>query len=130
MKFTGAQIKQFWDAWPMGKDWCHDGAEISFEAESSSGDSYAWALEPAGKYDTSLLGGIFWQGEFNGVPSRLELGEGASVQVDVDSGSVAFGRALSAWLKAQKVAVVVVEVHKEQLDEFKAVCKTRGWRVA
>lgn len=129
MKFTGAQIKQFWDAWPMGKDWYHDGAEISFEAESSSGDSYAWALEPAGKYDSNHLGGIFWQGEFTCAPSRLELGEGVSVPVDVDSGSVEFGRALSAWLKAQKVAVVVVEVHKEQLDEFKAVCKTRGWKV-
>lgn len=130
MKFIGAQIKQFWDAWPMGKDWYHDGAEISFEDESPSGDSYAWALEPASKYDSTLLGGIFWQGGFNDVPSRVDLGEGVSVAVDVDSGSVDFGRALSAWLKAQKVAVVVVEVHKEQLDEFKALCKARGWKVA
>lgn len=110
MKATGAEITEFWREWPPGDDWyIDDGIEVTDEHDRP-------LLDPEKKYDVQDLGVLIWQGQEPG-PKGSE--EGVPVE-----------RVFAKWRKARTSQTLVVTVPNEAVDEFKALCKQRGWRVA
>lgn len=118
MKFTGAQIQQFWDEWPAGKSWYHDFADLTDEQGN-------FCLELSKKYDGRELGSLCWQGEG---PPEMVLGD-VTVRTDGCT-EIEFGVALKAWLQAKVTARVVVDVPRESLEDLLSLCRSRRWKAA
>ena len=117
MKATGAEIKEFWDEWPPGRDW--------FIEEEECGDSNNWLLDANKKYDLNeVLGVLYWQGGGDAVPSdhpMFKYTEGHNIVPT----SVFF----RTWKKTRTEITLVVTVPKAEGDELKALCKQRKWKV-
>ncbi len=109
MKATGAEITEFWKEWPPGDDWyIDDGFDVLDEHDQP-------LLDPKKKYDVSDLGVLVWQGKG---PSPAGLGGVVPVQT-----------VFAKWRKARTHQTFTVSVPNEAVDEFKALCERRGWKV-
>lgn len=108
MKATGAEITQFWAEWPAGEDWYCD-----FGGLDVVDDHDQPLLDPEKKYNVEDLGALIWQGE-GGPPD----GE------DTVPATTIFAR----WRKSRTTQTFFVNVPNADADEFKALCKQRGWK--
>lgn len=121
--FTGSQIKQFYDAWPMGDDWYHDGCCVEFFDKDGN---FVQALDQ--EYYGYELGEVCWQGD-RPAPKLLWFGD-YSIRVEESfSGSIDFQTVLKAWLYQQTYVRTIVDVPKAEVQEFLQMCESRGWRV-
>lgn len=122
MKIKGADIIRFMAEWPVPEGVYI--VEAPFEedgdpsvlrwVEGCEFDEYdmAPAVDPAAMYDVKW-GSFGWQGS-SPPPSGFEW--------DI-------GRHLRKWLKAQTETSFAVTVPNEQVEEFRALCMARGWKV-
>lgn len=121
--FTGSQIKQFYDAWPMGDDWYHAGSDFEFFDEDEK-----FILDLAQKYYGYELGEVCWQGA-GPVPYQLRIGD-YTVRVEESfSGSIDFQTVLKVWLHQQTHDRIVADVPKDKVREFLQMCESHGWSV-
>lgn len=110
MKATGAEIWAYWQAWPAGDDWYIDDYDINVEAESG-----VCLIDPASKYDLDDLGSLYFQGK----GAERDRRDPVSIK-----------SSFLAWKKAQTHTSLAVTLPKTDIDEFTALCKQRGWKVA
>lgn len=110
MKATGAEITAFWLEWPPGVDWYVDDGTLEVLDEHDQP-----LLDPAQKYAVEDIGVLCWQG-LGPAPKGAEDG-------------VAIKTAFAKWRKARTHQTMVVAVPNVDADEFKALCKQRGWGI-
>lgn len=123
MKVLGADLLAFYEAWPMGPDWYHDGGDAEAGVETLVG------INPTAKYDLEgALGVILWQGRGD-VPACIEInGKRVGTKVSDWSYEVSLPALFRAWKSTTTIsAVVTLEgEHEAALREFVAA---RGGKI-
>lgn len=119
LRALGAEIRAFYDAWPMGDEWYHDDDTCTDER----GD---WILNPDEEYSVDdALGIILWQGSgpaprtvtVNGTPCMTTGGWGDSL----DPSEV-----FLAW-RGDRSPGIMIRLTDEQLAELAAFFTQKGW---
>jgi hypothetical protein len=116
MKATGAEIKEFWDAWPPGSHWYADDGRAVYD-----GDTFL--LEPDEKYHLDEFGVIIFD-DHAAKGHRPSSGPPASGE-----DFVPFEKWFKFWKKTRTMTPMGVVVPNADVDTFKALCKEHGWKV-
>lgn len=122
VKVYGADLIRFFEEWPPGPDWA-----ISDDAQVAVVDgSLRWVgLLPAEEYPnaphvqpkeeyTLTHGYLWWQNQQRVSPLGAD-----PILVDV----------LRRWMRAKEFTTLAVEVPREEVEAFRALCAERKWRV-
>jgi hypothetical protein len=117
MRVLGQHLIDFWKAWPVGKDVYLDEGPFSeddagFLCMVGTDGEPATVIDPTTRYEIDY-GQLAWQGK----------GDAPS---DFDDDLV---RVLRKWIRGLTTTTFVVQVQKEQAQDFKALCKERSWKV-
>jgi hypothetical protein len=116
-KALGADILAFYEAWPMGDDWCHE----QDDGETAITDDLGLpAIDPAAEYDLRKIGPICWQG-------RDPFGCGALLRGQEVGRTLSFASEFRKWQAQQTHVSLVLRVPKEQEAEALEIAKARGW---
>lgn len=113
MKVRGADLKAFYEAWPLGEGWAHEDGEVEDLDR----------LDPVALYDIDeALGGLWWQGSYDECPEVVEIG-GIRLKVD----TMTFARIYKAWQKSHTTTRLVVDVPNEAVEAVRAfVAQQKG----
>ena len=115
MKAIGAEILEFVRAeWPDGVYY-----------DEYDGDPET--LDPKEKYDLGRFGALLWDGNPETGESGVDFfGKRLVFPSNVDR-SYNFSAGFLAWRRSRTVATFVLTVPKADVDEAKALAKSRGW---